>query len=291
MKITISNIETFKSNTREKSIASLLRLLPVLFFVLFSYTACDQSFNLIDSLDGVSEIIPPSIILPLNVSPSSIGLYIGTSTQFIATGGEAPYTFSMVSGAGTGSITSAGVYTAPLISNTATIQVIDNIGDSQTASITIEDVLTDIDYAVSSITNTSATNIGGNPLSGEFTIANVGVSDGNQTINWDVFLSNDNTFSSDDLFIESGSTVQMNAAGSIVINFSNSKVWPLTAGDYYFIVKSYAFDDITNTVNNNGSSGAIAIIGAPPDNIDYQINSVPAGGTTILSGSAILENF
>lgn len=56
----------------------------------------------------------------LSVSDSSIGF--GQTTQFTATGGKSPYTYSVTSGSG--SIDSDGTYTAPSGSGTASATIL-----------------------------------------------------------------------------------------------------------------------------------------------------------------------
>jgi uncharacterized delta-60 repeat protein len=76
----------------------------------------------------------------LSVNPTTLSLPLGASTYFSATGGLSPYTFEILSGVG-GSITSAGLFTAPTnnesIGANITIRVSDQSGLTATSTVTI----------------------------------------------------------------------------------------------------------------------------------------------------------
>ncbi|MFP4564796.1 MAG: hypothetical protein ACLFRY_15970, partial [Spirochaetia bacterium] len=87
---------------------------------------------------GNSVIATVSIAVPasLEISPSSIEVYVNTSTTFSVTGGTSPYNFSVPSGSGSIGTTS-GVYTAPSSAGTATVQVEDSTTSTSDAVVTI----------------------------------------------------------------------------------------------------------------------------------------------------------
>ena len=71
---------------------------------------------------------------PLVLQPTSATIGAGTTQKFAATGGQQPYTYSVISG--TGTIDPSGLFTAPASAGTATVRVTDAAGASSTASVT-----------------------------------------------------------------------------------------------------------------------------------------------------------
>ena len=76
-----------------------------------------------------------SVIEGLVISPQSASVPETNQMTFSATGGTAPYTFSMDSGLGI--ISSGGVYTAPLGIGTGYVKVTDFSGSSRIAQVTV----------------------------------------------------------------------------------------------------------------------------------------------------------
>ncbi|MDH5679963.1 MAG: hypothetical protein OEZ36_00130, partial [Spirochaetota bacterium] len=72
----------------------------------------------------------------LSINPLAITVDTGDAITFSAVGGTAPYSYSIISGVG-GTITSAGVYTAPGTTGSDTIQVTDSIGGTNTTIVQI----------------------------------------------------------------------------------------------------------------------------------------------------------
>ena len=72
--------------------------------------------------------------LDLQISPSTTRSNLNTITQFVATGGEPPYTFVLESG--TGELDQAGTFRAATYPGAATVAVTDASGDVARASIT-----------------------------------------------------------------------------------------------------------------------------------------------------------
>lgn len=92
----------------------------------------------------------------LGISPTSITLAVNNVYTFNASGGQMPYTYSLVSGGG--SINSAtGQYTAPATSGAAVVRVTDNLGATADANITINPALSISPVAVNLLTNGSQT--------------------------------------------------------------------------------------------------------------------------------------
>ena len=129
-----------------------------------------------------------------------------------------------------------------------------------------------MDYAVSAVTDTSPTTIGGDPLSGSFTLTNTGSSDGSADVEWKVYVSLGNTVvGTDDQLVDMSSTEPALTAGeSVVVNFSGD--WPTAAGTYYLIAEAEASLDITNTANNEDASTGITLTDMPPADVDYIVD-------------------
>ncbi|HSV55543.1 MAG TPA: hypothetical protein VLH39_00355 [Magnetospirillaceae bacterium] len=71
----------------------------------------------------------------LRILPTSASLLYGETLDFEASGGQAPYVFSIVSGAG--SVYTDGRYTAPDHDTDAVVQVEDDFGQAAKASVTV----------------------------------------------------------------------------------------------------------------------------------------------------------
>jgi uncharacterized delta-60 repeat protein len=115
-------------------------------FVTGFYTAGSNSgssvIRVTDSIGNYVDAILTIIGLDnssLALSPQSIVLAPNNVFSFSASGGNAPYTYSLSSGIGI--ISTDGKYTAPSISGSAVISVSDALGATATASITINSSL------------------------------------------------------------------------------------------------------------------------------------------------------
>jgi hypothetical protein len=75
----------------------------------------------------------------LGISPATATLDAGMSKTFVASGGNPPYTFSLVSG--TGTVTADGAYSTPGAAGTADVRVTDAIGQHADAIVTIDSAL------------------------------------------------------------------------------------------------------------------------------------------------------
>ena len=92
-----------------------------------------------DSLGAVANATV-TINAALAISPASQIVLINSVNTFTGSSGVSPYTYSVLAGGGT--INSAtGAYTAPAANGTATIQVLDSLGNTATAAVTITTTL------------------------------------------------------------------------------------------------------------------------------------------------------
>jgi len=82
-----------------------------------------------------ANLVGETIFTPLDISPSLSTIYINQTQQFIATGGEPPYTFHVLTGPG--SIDSEGLFTAASTQGISTIQVTDSNGESKSATVLV----------------------------------------------------------------------------------------------------------------------------------------------------------
>lgn len=77
-----------------------------------------------------------TMVSSLAITPTFKTMYVNGTQVFIASGGSAPYTFSLLSG--TGSVSSSGLYSAPSSRGVATIRVTDAAGTSIDALVITE---------------------------------------------------------------------------------------------------------------------------------------------------------
>ncbi len=229
---------------------------------------------------------------PLTIGPSAISVSVGETVEFVAVGGTSPYTFSisLPPGSGSPSIDPAtGVYTAGSTPGTDTVTVTDAAAASVTATVTVTaTTLPDIDYTVTSVSHSAGTTAG-QTVSGTLTVQNAGTVNGTQAVSWYVFASTDTVLDGSDYYVAGGSTPALNAgASSAPIAFSG--LWPSTPASYYLIAQLSAPDD-ASTANNSGcTAAAVAVMGAPPANVDYSVPLVSnTGGTT--TGGALAGSF
>lgn len=105
-------------------------------------TACSQ-FNLYGQFQPLSTSAAAangssgSSTAPLAISPSVVGVFVGGTANFTASGGTSPYTFTVLGGGVGGSVNSSGVYTAPAEGGTDTVQVSDKAGLISNATVTV----------------------------------------------------------------------------------------------------------------------------------------------------------
>jgi len=98
----------------------------------------------------------------LAISPSSVTMGKSETQTFTGSGGEEPYTFSLVSGTGS-IVSSTGVYTSPSATGTMTVRITDNNGDTADATITVVDkpVISPSTISVAAGSSTTFTTSGG----------------------------------------------------------------------------------------------------------------------------------
>jgi hypothetical protein len=227
----------------------------------------------------------------LTIIPSNITVAVNNGLTFMATGGIPPYTFSLTatgSGSPTINVPTPGVYVAGGSPGTDTVQVQDSDvpPNIDTATVTVTNVATNVDYDITAI-NIPANALAGTAVSStDFDIQNIGSADGSQTVNWKLYASTNTTLGAGDEMLTSGATGALASSGTSNINVTTGS-WPTAAGSYYLIVEVSAADDLTTANNIQTSAGQVNI--TLPD-VDYQIVGVNnLGGTS--AGGAISGNF
>jgi len=123
-----------------------------------NYTAPPAaSTAIVRAIDGQGQFADAIVTVynALQISPTSQALSVNATQLFNATGGLPPITFSLA--AGTGSIDSSGLYTAPASGGTATVRATDSVGNTADATINI--------YGALGISPTTATLAVNNTLS------------------------------------------------------------------------------------------------------------------------------
>lgn len=74
----------------------------------------------------------------LGIRPSRAEIYEGQTLQFRAVGGRAPFRYGIIDGAGT--INPHGLYKAPLDAQNVTVEVVDSVGRSATATVLVKEI-------------------------------------------------------------------------------------------------------------------------------------------------------
>jgi hypothetical protein len=151
-----------------------------------------------------------------------------------------------------------------------------NNANNATASGAFATTAPNVDYIVTSVTNTGATTAGG-PLSGNLIIKNNGLHAGTQFVPWRVFVSANTTLEvGTDVLIASGSLPSPGlAAGASSASIPFAGTWPSspTTQNWYIIVEVAAGDDVTPANNVGATASTIAVTGVSPQ---YSITAVPA---------------
>lgn len=120
------------------------------------YTAVSAGSVTVRVTDSLSNTSDFSLTVngPLAVSPASAYLVVDSDLSLTPSGGVAPYSFSIVSGAGTID-SAAGVYTAASTTGSATLRTTDAMGNTANTTVTIYNALTLSPLTVTMAINTT----------------------------------------------------------------------------------------------------------------------------------------
>ena len=227
----------------------------------------------------------------LIISPSSLTVFKGTDAVFAATGGVPPYTFSLT--AGIGNITAGGLYTAPASTGTATVRVTDSdapVPSTDNATVTVTDIVTNVDYEVTSVTHTAGT-VGGESFTADFLVTNTGSANGSENISWTAYISSDDTAGAGDFIASTGTITDPIASMADSGNITAAGTWPETGGNYNIVIVISASEDLNQLNNSLSTAAPVAVSDPPVEDIDYHIVSVSSANTPATAGSAINESF
>lgn len=118
---------------------------------------------------------------------------------------------------------------------------------------------------------------------------------GQVAISWEVFCSDDENYSTDDILFASGGLAPLTPGASAVVSFNGT--WPDIGGYHYLIARIYAIDD-TNGFNDVYTSRAVALADTiinELENNDALADSLGAGwssnsdmGITLESGASLV---
>ncbi len=104
------------------------------FFLVFILQGCLSGDKSSKDTFGVKTAPDVNINL-MAVNPTNKTLFVGESIQFNATGGTAPYVFTLDSGIGI--VNSSGFYSAPSVAGTAVVKAVDSLGEEAFSTVSI----------------------------------------------------------------------------------------------------------------------------------------------------------
>ena len=242
-----------------------------------------------------------SIYEPLSISPAVASVYTGQEIDFTVTGGTGSYSYVFTQ-SDSGSPSVAGdLYTAGASPGIDILEISDDLFPAWLpASATVTVAATpppppgNVEYVVLSFTSANPTPDAGSSIGESFTVQNTGLDDGTDSLNWAVYLSQNDTlgFTAGDQLIDTGFRAPLDGddglpGGSDEAILAVVGNWSITAGDRYLKVREWADDE--TTPDQWFASGAFAVQLSTLD-IDYTVSTAPAGGGYQV-GNAISESF
>lgn len=197
---------------------------------------------------------------PLAISPDTITVYVNQSIELTPVGGDGSFNFSISTNGSGGSVLGT-TYTAGPVPGTDTVTMTDSYdGRTRSATITVVDTTTSIDYAPTEVTNIVSSDVlAGSNFTAEFSIENNGSAAGSKPISWTLFASADTSIGGVDDRIAATGSLAATAAGSTTPVSVTSGSWPSEPGNYYLLVDVYAADDLSVADNRNQSAGTTQI--------------------------------
>ena len=178
-------------------------------------------------------------------------------------------------------------WTWPILSGTSYLFVLISAADDLNPTNNIFADATPVsvnppDYAPAAVT-APATAVAGSPLSGTFTLQNIGTQNGSQTVYWFAYVSTKNTLDGTTEKLLATGTHASLGAGASQPNIAFSGTWPSTPGTYYLIVKVSASDDV-NPANDSTASSSVSVtapdVDAAPDRRRRRHPPIRRGGSS-----------
>ncbi len=240
--------------------------------------------------DAAITITPTGAVLA--ISPVNVSINAGGGLTFVASGGTAPYTFSLTaSGSGSPTIgAGTGAYTAGAVVGADTIEVQDSatpIPATATAVVNVTTATPTVDYSLvpaSFVVPSPVT--GGTPVAGAtFRVQNALVAGGVEDIYWWVYLSDDGTLGSGDTLLDADILGALAAGAWADVPFGGT--WPLSSGAKSLFIMVSAADDLN--AGNNASASVPVTLQLP----DYSGSLAHTGGTTAgaaFTGTLTIDN-
>ena len=219
-------------------------------------TSGSATVRVTDSL-GATANATVTINAALAISPSSQIVLISSTNTFTGSAGVSPYTYSIASGGGSIN-SSTGAYTAPASNGSATIQVMDSLGNTASSAVTITTTLgitpSSVTLAVTNTQSFSATGgtgpftfsvfSGGGSIVSSTGVYTAGATSGSATVRV-----------TDSLGATANATVTVNAALAI----SPSTATIASTGTQSFTasggVSAYAYSIVSGPGSINSSTG------------------------------------
>lgn len=131
------------------SVRSIMSLVFFLIFISLAYTNCSQPSYSVEASSTASST--------LTITPANASVAAGSAIQFAASGGTAPYTYSIISGSGTMN-SSYGYFVAGSYNDTVVVQAMDSLGSKIQTSVYVSASTTStVTYTNSSTTSTATT--------------------------------------------------------------------------------------------------------------------------------------
>jgi hypothetical protein len=148
----------------------------------------------------------------------------------------------------------------------------------------------DVDYIVSTLSNTNSLAGGGSLINETLVIQNQGTDAGLATVTWIAYTSLDTVVDASDTPIDSGSVPGLAAGantGALAVDSGN---WPVVGAGvtYFLLVEVSAFDEKIGAPGPNNRSANFSLF---VPTIDYRVSSISNAGTPAATASAISESF
>ena len=137
-----------------------------------------------------------------------------------------------------------------------------------------------VNYVVSAVARSGGVDVAGGPVSGTFSLQNIGGTNGHRKVFWTAFANTTPLLDGSEVFVAAGERVAL-TAGQLASGIAFSGQWPAAAGSYHLLVRAVADDFPAGHV-----AASVAATPVQPSNVDYDVTDVdfPAAGA---AGAAV----